>query len=96
MIVRLMGEGQFDFPDSDVEGLNELDNQVVQAVEAEDEQSVRRLLEQMASAVRDGGNKLPDETLEPSDLVIPPSDLDLDEAKRLFHDEGLIPDLPQP
>ena len=96
MIVRLMGEGQFDFPDSELEGLNELDNRVVQAVEADDEESVRSLLEQMAGAVRERGKKLPDETLEPSELLIPPSDLDLDEAKRLFHDEGLIPDLPQP
>ena len=96
MIVRLMGEGQFDLPESELEGLNELDNQVVQAVEAGDEENVRRLLEMMTSAVRDRGTRLPDESLEPSELMIPPPDLDLEEAKQLFTGEGLIPDIPAP
>ena len=32
--------------------------------------------------------------LSESDLIIPPSDLSLEEAKELFSGEGLIPDLP--
>ncbi len=94
MIVRLMGEGQYSLPDDAVEGLNELDNQVVAAVEGGDEENVRRLLEMMASAVRERGEKLPDEALDPSDLVVPPDDLTLEEARELFSGEGLIPDLP--
>jgi hypothetical protein len=96
VIVRLMGEGQFRVADDELERLNELDNQVVQAVEANDEQAVRRLLATMASAVREKGERLPDEALDPSDLVIPPDDLTLDEAHELFSGEGLIPDLPAP
>ena len=34
MIVRISGEGQYDLPDDKGERLNELDNQVVAAVEA--------------------------------------------------------------
>lgn len=94
MIVRVMGEGQYTVDDSAVEGLNELDNQVVAAVEAGDEENVRRLLAMMASAVREQGEKLPDEALDPSDLVVPPDDLSLDEARELFSGDGLIPDLP--
>jgi hypothetical protein len=35
---------------------------------------------------------LPADDLSPSDFVIPPSDLTLEETKRLFSPEGLIPD----
>jgi hypothetical protein len=37
---------------------------------------------------------LADDELHPSDLVVPPADLSLEEARELFTDEGLIPDLP--
>ena len=94
MIVRLMGEGQFRVGDDVVEALNELDDQAAQAVEAEDEENLRRLLGMMASTVRDRGERLDDADLSPSDGIVPPDDLSLEEAKQLFDGEGLIPDLP--
>ena len=48
----------------------------------------------MWALVRDRGEQLPDEELAASDLIIPPSDLTLEETRELFTDEGLIPDLP--
>ena len=39
MIVRIATEGQYDLPDDDVDKLNELDNEVVEAVEAGDEEA---------------------------------------------------------
>jgi hypothetical protein len=94
VIVRLMGEGQFRVGDDVVEALNELDDQAAQAVEAGDEENLRRLLGMMASTVRDRGERLDDADLSPSDGIVPPDDLSLDEAKQLFDGEGLIPDLP--
>jgi len=95
VIVRLLGgDGQFRVEDSLVESLNELDNRAVQAVEGGDEEELRRLLEQMASSVRDSGERLEDADLSESDLILPPSDLSLEEARELFTGEGLIPDLP--
>jgi hypothetical protein len=40
------------------------------------------------------GERLPDDDLTASDAAIPPSDLTLEETKRLFAEEGFIPDLP--
>ena len=40
------------------------------------------------------GEPLPEDDLSASDLVIPPSDLTLEETRRLLSDDGLIPDLP--
>ena len=94
MIVRLMGDGQYQVDDSILDGLNELDAQVEQAVQQGDEESLRRLLATMASSVREHGERLPDDDLSASDAIIPPEDLSLDEAKQLFDGEGLIPDLP--
>ncbi len=94
MIVRLMGEGQFRTPDELAEKLNELDNEAVDAVEAADEKRLRDLLARMAQLVRDGGEELPAEDLSASDLILPPADLSLDEARELFSGDGLIPDLP--
>jgi hypothetical protein len=94
MIVRLMGEGQFDIDDEVAKGLNDLDEQAAQAVEQGDEQRLSELLRRMAGAVRTNGARVPDEELGASDAIVPPDDLSLEEARRLFEDEGLIPDLP--
>jgi hypothetical protein len=95
VIVRLMGEGQFRIPDDLVGRLNEIDNAAAAAVEAGDEQTLRQRLDELAEIVRGGGQRLDDADLSPSDLVIPPSDLSMEEARELFTDEGLIPDLPR-
>ena len=95
MIVRLLGgDGQFRVDDDVVEALNELDAQGAQAVEAGDEENLRRVLGLMAQTVRERGERLADDDLSASDLIIPPDDLSLEEAKELFSGEGLIPDLP--
>ncbi len=94
MIVRLMGEGQYAIDDEVAKGLNDLDNQAGEAVEAGDETKLAELLNRMAEAVRSNGARLADDDLSPSEAVIPPDDLSLDEARALFEDEGLIPDLP--
>jgi hypothetical protein len=95
VIARLLGgDGQYRVDDDVVEGLNELDNQAAQAVQAGDEENVHRLLRLMADLVRERGERLADDDLSASDLIIPPDDLSLDEARDLFSGEGLIPDLP--
>jgi hypothetical protein len=94
VIVRLMGEGQFEVDDEVAKGLNDLDGQAEQALEAGDQERLSELLQRMAEVVRTNGARLPDDDLSPSEAIIPPDDLSLDEARELFEDEGLIPDLP--
>jgi hypothetical protein len=94
VIVRLMGEGQFQVDEGVLEELQQLDDQASRAVEEADEESLRSLLATMAKTVRDRGERLPDADLSASDAIIPPEDLTLDEARELFEGEGLIPDLP--
>ena len=94
MIVRLMGEGQFRVEDQLLGRLNELDDRAQAAAEAEDEPELDRVLDEMWQVVRGEGERLADDDLAASDVAIPPSDLTLEETRRLFSDQGLIPDPP--
>lgn len=94
MIVRLMGEGQYRVDEELLSQLNDLDVEAQAAIDAEDEPALDDKLDQMWQLVRDRGEQLSDDELSASDLIIPPSDLTLEETRKLFSDEGLIPDLP--
>ena len=94
MIVRLMGEGQFRVDDALLARLNELDAEVSRAVTEGDERALWTGLQTLADTVREHGEKLADEDLRPSDAIIPPEDLSLEEARELLEDVGFIPDIP--
>jgi hypothetical protein len=94
MIIRLMGEGQYTVDDGLREQLNELDDRALAALEQEDEPALDGVLDEMWQLVQERGERLADDDLSPSDLVIPPSDLTLEETKKLFSEDGLVPDLP--
>jgi hypothetical protein len=94
VIVRLMGEGQYRIDDELRSRLDELDTRSLTALEADDEATLDGLLDEMWKLVRERGDRLPDDDLSSSDLIIPPSDLTLEETRALFTEEGLIPDLP--
>ena len=93
MIIRLSGEGQYRVGDEVHDRLNELDDQALAALEASDEIELDRRLDEMFELVRSNGERLADEDLSPSDAVIPPSDLTLEECRQLMSQEGFIPDL---
>ena len=94
MIVRVMGEGQWHVDEVAAERLNRLDDELGRAVEAGDEDAMRRGLRALADVVRETGVRLPDDDLSPSDAIVPPEDLSLEEARDLLLGSGLIPDLP--
>jgi PspA-Associated protein len=94
VIVRLMGGGRWRVDDELAPRLNELDDEVGRAVDAGDQAAMSAALARLAEAVRSAGTRLEDTDLSPSDAVVPPGDLTLDEARELVEGEGLIPDLP--
>ena len=92
MIVRISGEGQFRLPDEDSDRLNELDNRAVGAVEEGDETGFQELWSQMLELVSGDGNRIGDEELLESDVILPPRDITFEEARDEFTGDGLIPD----
>jgi hypothetical protein len=92
VIVRIMGEGQYRLSKDVLARVNELDNTVVKAVEADDEDGFHASFEEMLEAIRSEGEHLGDEEIETSDIIVPPSDTSFAEAAAEFTGEGLIPD----
>jgi hypothetical protein len=91
MIIRILNEGQWQVTEDHVAELNKLDSAVEKAVEAGDDGAFAESMAALLEAVRSWGTTLPDDSLEDSDLILPPSDATLDEVKALLSDEGLIP-----
>jgi hypothetical protein len=91
MIVRISGEGQFDVPESHVDELNRLDDDLAKAVDAGDDGQFTTALEALLASVRTAGEELPADWIGPSDLVLPSPDSSIHEVREVLGDEGLIP-----
>jgi len=91
MIVRILGEGQYDLDDHALDALNGLDRQIESAIEAGDEEMFRTALQGLLAAVRASGTHHDVDSLDESDLILPPPDATLDEVRELLGDDGLIP-----
>jgi len=91
VIVRIATEAQYRLDDEAVGELNELDNAAIAACEAGSESSFRSAYDRLVSFVRERGSALPDDELAQSDVILPPPDVSIDEARAEFSGEGLIP-----
>jgi hypothetical protein len=91
MIMRILGEGQYEITEEHIDRLNELDSSLQSAADAGDETAFTAALSALLDAVRSLGTPLPDETITPSDLVLPDADTSLTQVRALLSDEGLIP-----
>lgn len=91
MIVRLMGEGQFRVDDALAADLNAIDSRIDGALESDSEESLHETLSVMAALVRERGTPVADDELVPSDAILPPPEISLQELRQLAGAEGLIP-----
>ena len=91
MIVRIMGEGQYVVDDAAVSALNAHDAMLEAALAARDEAAFRSALLVLLGAVREHGQRLPDEELAPSEVILPAAEATLDEVAALLASDGLIP-----
>ncbi|MEU2431686.1 MULTISPECIES: PspA-associated protein PspAA [unclassified Streptomyces] len=91
MIVRIMGEGQWRVDDSHFVELNRLDDELLAEMESGDKDGFRRTLCALLDAVRHCGAMMPDDSLEPSELILPSPEATLDEVRDMLSDDGLIP-----
>ncbi|MCL8027076.1 PspA-associated protein PspAA [Nocardioides bruguierae] len=91
MIVRILGEGQFDVDDASLDRLNELDSAVEAAVGAGDHEAFAAALTALLDAVRAEGAVHDVDSLDSSDLILPPADAGLEEVRDMLAEDGLIP-----
>ncbi|MBE7323315.1 hypothetical protein IEQ44_01435 [Nocardioides sp. Y6] len=91
MIIRILGEGQFDVSDADLEELNALDSVVDTAVRAGNEEAFADALQALLEGVRRLGTQHELDSLDSSDLILPMADATLAEVQEMLADDGLIP-----
>ncbi|QCX27104.1 PspA-associated protein PspAA [Nocardioides jishulii] len=91
MIIRILGEGQYDVPEAAVAELNALDAVVDSAVRAGNEAAFADALRELLAGVRRVGTLHAVDSLDASDLILPMEDATLLEVQDLLADDGLIP-----
>ncbi|HPE64468.1 MAG TPA: hypothetical protein PLQ49_10210 [Methanothrix sp.] len=92
MIIRIMGEGQYRVSSSILDDLNVIDNRIVDQVTKNDEAGFKEELSKLISTIKAEGEPLDPAEIVESDIIVPPGDLTLDEANRVFSGCGLIED----
>jgi hypothetical protein len=87
MIVRILGEGQFEVQESEIGALEELDASLAAAIEAGDEEKFTTVLASLAEKVRSAGTALDAGTIVSSDLTVPHEGASIDEVRHLLASE---------
>jgi hypothetical protein len=92
MIIRIMGEGQYRAPETLCDELNQIDNRIVYLVEGGKAEEFRNELAKLISKIKEKGEPIEAEEILESDIIVPPADLSLEEAKAVFRGSGIFKD----
>jgi hypothetical protein len=94
-IVRIMGQGQFTVDGKTLKKLNDIDSAIVEMVSTErsDDTEFKKKLTELSNLVVENGKPLDPREIIRSDIILPSADLSIDEAKKLFRGEGVIPEI---
>ena len=90
MIIRILGIGQFKLDDRHIDGLNKIDNKIVEDVSKGREKEFRKDLARIISIIQEKGEPINPAEIISSDIIVPPADMTIEEAKQVFSGEGLI------
>jgi len=96
VIVRIFSDGQYQVPEDARATLTDLDAKALTALESEDDAAFLAAYADLIEHIHAAGERLADDALEPSDLILPPADISVEEAHGMFTGrftgEGLLPD----
>ena len=90
-----MGHGQFTVDARTLRRLNDIDDSLVEMVTSEkaDDIEFKKGLAELNQLTMKHGRPVEQGEIVRSDIILPSSDLPVDEAKKLFRGEGVIPEL---
>ena len=94
-IVRIMGQGQYKVNEETVKKINDIDNaivQILQNADRSDDQEFKTKIADLVQIIISKGQRLDDKEIVESDIIVPDSDISINEAKKVFEGEGIIPD----
>jgi hypothetical protein len=94
-IIRVLGHGQFSVDSETLRKLNAIDKSIVRRFEKENltDEEFKMKIEQLGELVTKKGKLLDPKVIVSSDIILPGSDLTIEEASKIFHGEGIIPGL---
>lgn len=90
MIIRILGEGQFLVPDSELDEINRLDALLEAALKSAVD-DVQPALDALLEHVRSVGTRPAEHELLESDVVLPFADASEDDIRDMLGDDGLVP-----
>jgi hypothetical protein len=90
MIIRIMGEGQYYVKSGLFDELNKIDNRIVEYVHKGKEKEFKQGLAELIRTIRKEGKRVDDKELIESDVIVPPADLTLMEARDIFKGTGIF------
>jgi PspAA-like protein len=90
VIVRISGTGQYELDDDAVRKLDELDTALTDAYAAGDDAQFRECLRNTVTFIQGTGTPVPSDQVVPSEVIVPPEDSGLEDARDYMSDEGLM------
>lgn len=91
MIIRILGEGQFDLSDVSQDALQKFDDEVERAFESGDEVAVHDALHRLHDFIISSGAPVAADFLGPSDVVVPGEDATIAEIRDMLTGDGFLP-----
>lgn len=94
-VIRVLGHGQFSVDPATLRRLNLIDNSIVRGFEKKNltNDGFRIKIEKLEEIVTNEGKRLDPKKIVSSDIILPSSDLTIEEASKIFLGEGIIPGL---
>lgn len=99
VVARISGQGQFRVSKNTISSIDTIDNAIVDIIEngsGDDvarEKKLREKLHEIVNLVTSEGKALDHKEIVQSDFIIPSPDFSMEEARKIFKGEGLIPEL---
>ena len=101
VIIRISGQGQFKVSTEILDKINEIDNSIVDLIEnvslgSSDHKLTQKELQakltEMNNLITSKGQPMDDKEIVESGVIVPDSDLSIEEATKIFKGEGIISD----
>ena len=95
MIIRIVGDVQWQAPDTEMNHLNRIDSRVEHAIETTSQSELTEALSELVTTVRTIGTPIADDNIVDSDLIVPDVSATIEEVSVWLSEnpagDGLIP-----